>query len=347
VAFVILFLAGRHLDLGPAFRGRLARVVVVVGTLVAAVGIFEFVDSAAWNHFVVFTLRETVYQMGVLHSYGANPFDIRLYSALGHHVVLRVGSTFLDALSCAFYLVFALVTGVELLIRHPRARWPLGAACGLMAIVLLLTQTRAAILGGGIAFLLTVASLRRIRPKPSRARRIAVAATVLAILVTAAVTTGFADRTVSTTNGTSTSAQVHLQRSKQGLVQLVNTPLGRGLGTGASNGNRFFVPTATTSEDYYLQVGNETGVVTLIIFAGLVIIASRRLLGAAKCRQDVWTNSTAGAFVGLSVTGLFLQVWLNLPVSWTVWLVAGVCLGPSRQALVPDAARYNPFPTRT
>jgi hypothetical protein len=59
------------------------------------------------------------------------------------------------------------------------------------------------------------------------------------------------------------------------------------------------------------------------------------------------TAAWQGAFLGLSLAGLLLQVWLDISVAWTVWMGAAVCVGaghpagrpPERDLYTPSAAR--------
>src|SRR5579859_3093442 len=103
--FVLLLFGARHAPLGRDFARRAAITVFLVGAAVAAIGIYSAISSAAWNRFVVHTIKYTQYQIAVLHSHVPHPNDIRVYGTLGGSRFVRVGSVFLDSLSCGWFLI--------------------------------------------------------------------------------------------------------------------------------------------------------------------------------------------------------------------------------------------------
>lgn len=318
--FVVLLLAVRRLPLDAHFRRRFLATLLAVGTTVAGIGIFEFAFSNAWNKLMVSTIGVPRFLAAILKVSVRNPNDIRVYSQVAGHSVLRIGSVFLDPLSCGLYLVIALAIALERVVRGDR-RLVLWAATGLLAVALLLSQTRAAI----IAVVVVVACTLRptaARRGPARARYAFVVAAGLLALIPLTVASGLAARSAG-----SDSTALHLQRTEAGARALIKAPLGRGLGTGATNGTRFYVATSLTSEDYYLQVGNETGAISMVVFIALVVVLNRRMGRLAHGRPDVLISSWRGAFLGLSLAALLLQVWLNFPMAWTVWVGLGACLG--------------------
>lgn len=322
--FVILLFAARRLPVDAPFRRRFVSILLAVGTAVAAVGIFELLFSNAWNHLIVSTLQVPHYLLTVLHVPSRNPDDIRVYSVVGGRLVLRIGSVFLNQLTCGFYLTIALAISLERVARGDR-RLVIHLSAAVLFVAILLTQTRAAIIGAIIVIACTLRpSIERRGPVRARYTLLVVAAMLAVAPLT--VATGLAARTSATVAGES-STHLHIDRTTAGARALIAAPLGRGLGTGATNGTRFQVATTLTSENYYLQVGNETGAVSMVVFMALVVVLNRRLRRLVRGRSDVLATSWRGAFLGLSVAAVLLQVWLDLAVSWTVWAGVGVCLG--------------------
>ncbi len=66
--FVLLLLGARHAPLPANFLERVGKVVLIVAVVVTGIGIFEALDSTAWNRFVVKTIQYTHYEVGVLHT---------------------------------------------------------------------------------------------------------------------------------------------------------------------------------------------------------------------------------------------------------------------------------------
>lgn len=340
--FVVLLLAVRHLPLPADFGARFSRAVLTIGIITAALGFFEFFESSAWNHFLVHTIGLSNYDTVVLKARPLNPIDLRVYTNLGGREILRIGSIFVDQLACGFYLVGAFAIALERLTRTMAARLPWAAATALIGLGILLTQTRDAILAGLIVVLWAVRPLAARRRAARRSLGLLLAVGLL-VAIPLALATGLVARTFGAVNGQDQSAKTHVTRTTDGIKQMVQSPLGRGLGTGGANGNRFQVTTASTSEDYYLQVANETGVASLIAFGSLTVVLNRRLRKRAVDSSDEFCASWRGAFLGLCVAGLLLQVWSSLVLATTVWLGVGLCLA-TESPLGPDRRCYDALP---
>ncbi len=123
---MLLLLGARHAPLGAQFTERAARVVLAAGAVVAAVGVFEAIDSSSWNHFVVHTIKYPGYHVAVLNDHPLHPNDIRTYGTIGGTQVVRIGSVFLNDLSCGWYLAFPSLwawSEPSGEVRRPRCCW--------------------------------------------------------------------------------------------------------------------------------------------------------------------------------------------------------------------------------
>ncbi|MEO5680380.1 MAG: O-antigen ligase family protein [Acidimicrobiales bacterium] len=333
--FVILLVAVRHLDLGPDFRDRFARTVFATGVAVAAIGTFELAFSDRWNDLMVTTFQVPRYKLDVLNVESINPLDIRMAAYnFGGRQGVRIGAVFLDQLQCGLWLVTPFAVGVHRLLR---SRGTVFAAVGTATITLALvgTQTRAALLAAAVAVL----CLLRPHAGVSRAARVRVVALLgagAAALAPVAVATGLVDRAVGGTAGDGGSTGVHLQRSKAALETFIEHPFGRGLGTGANLAERFRVQSRMFSENYYLQVANETGVISVVLFVILVLVVAKRL-GAHRHDGDVLAAAWRSAFLGLAVASILLHVWENITVAWPVWIGVGLILGVGPDPAQPPA----------
>ena len=332
--FVLLMFGARHAPLGPAFGRRVSRVILVVGALVSAIGIYEALFSSAWNHFVVQTVKYTRYQIDVLHSYPANFSDIRTYGIVGGARIDRIGSVFLSSLSCGWYLILPFAVGIERAIRRTASPLVLLATV-MIGAALLLTQTRSAILGALVVLVLAFA------PSAGRGRhwrtQVAILLAGLAILaVPAAFGTGLSKRVQSAGNATDQSTAGHVSGFWSGLNTIGRNPLGLGLGTGAGTGQRFAVKGDVIAENNYLEVGDELGILPMLIFAALMVALILRLRRVARDRLDPLITAAWAAAGGLALAAWFLQTWSDFAVAWTFWGVAGAALGLARQrAAVP------------
>jgi O-Antigen ligase len=327
--FVLLLFGARHAPLGEGFLRRAARVAFGAGALVAAVGVYEAIFSSAWNHFVVHTIKYTQYQAAVLHSPAANPNDIRVYGTVGGTRIVRIGSVFLNQLSCAWYLILPFAIGVERAVRRSASSLTLLATVAIGA-ALLLTQTRSAILGALVVLFLAFQPAAG-RPRHWRTQ-VAIVLGALALLAIPVVFgTSLGSRVASAGNSSNQSTAGHISGFWDGVDTIGRHPLGLGLGTGAGTGQRFDVKGDVVAENNYLEVGDELGVIPGIMFAALTIALLVVLRRAARRRDELLPTAVWAAGAGLAVAAWFLQTWSDFAVAWTFWGLAGAALGLASQ----------------
>lgn len=325
--FVLLLLGARHAPLPHNFLDRGARAALAVAVVVAAVCVFESIDSSGWNRFVVNTIQYTRYQIGVLHGNPPNPNDIRIYGNVAGTQIVRAGSVFLSALTCGFYLVLGFALALERALRRDGAKWCLPALV-LIGAGILLTQTRSAILGA------LVVALIAFRPAAGRSQhwrtQLAIVVAALAIVaIPAALATGLTKRVTATSNNADNAA--HVSAFWDGVRTIGHHPLGSGLGTSAGVGQQFDQSSALViPENNYLQIGIELGVLPMLVFVALTVSLVLNLRSAARRRPQAAISAAWAAAAGLAVAAWFLQVWLDFAVAWTIWGLAGAALGASR-----------------
>lgn len=323
--FVLLLLGARHAQLGPDFAHRATRVLLIVGTIVAAIGIYEAIASNAWNRFVVSTIQYTKYEVGVLHTTPNNMWNILTYGQIGGHQVVRVGSVFLSPGTAGFYLLISFAIALERTVR--RVSFGTGLAPTLViGSGLILTETRSAIIGA-----LLVAFLA-FQPAAGRQRhfrtQVALVVGVLGLItVPAAIASGALKRFSLLSDSSNTSTKGHETGFSTGVDVLAHHPLGLGLGTGAGTGQRFGVASTTIPENNYLEVGDELGLLPMVVFVALTVALILGLRRKARARDDPLLTASWAAAAGLAVGALFLQTWSDFSVSWTLWGVAGAMLG--------------------
>lgn len=109
---------------------------------------------------------------------------------------------------------------------------------------------------------------------------------------------------------------------KQGVEGIIDTPFGHGPGTAGlasiQNPDGSFL-----TENYYVQVGYEIGVLGLLVFIGLNVFVYVQLWHR---RQQTLVKAlliTFWAYVGIN---MFLHIWSNEAVACQWWLLAGLAL---------------------
>lgn len=324
VGFVVLLLAVRHLDLPLASRERILRAVLAVGAVVAALAVVQWLEPAMWQR----VLRETIgvgrFAQDVL---GSKTTLVGASTVSGiEEERFRVGSVLFQAITLGFFLLPSLAAAMQSwLHRHgPRSL----AMAALTGAGVLLTFTRSAVLGAATLLMATLPSLPARRS--TRRQRAAIGAiSAMAAGLWAASSLGLIARFTAGIQGTDPSAEGHISRSLRGLRIVLARPLGLGLGTGPTTG-RGGEASPILSENAYLQVGIEMGVVTMVVFIlllGTIVVTGFR--AARTADGSLLAGAVATAGLGLAVGGFFLHVWTNLPTAWTFFALAGLGL-PAR-----------------
>jgi len=334
-AFVLLLFGARHAPLGTQFARRAARTLFAAAAFIAAIGIYEALDSAGWNRFVVRTIGYARYQIQVLNAAIPNPNDLRVTGSVGGLHVTRIGSVFVNELNLSFWLVFPFAIGFERVVR--RTATPLIViSTVVIGIALVLTQTRSAMIAAlVVAFLaLQPAAGRR---RPWRIQATIVLAGLAIVFVPAALASGFANRVAATGSSTDNSSAGHVKNFTDGVSRIASHPLGQGLGTAAGVGQRFQASNRLVPENQYLDYGVELGVLPMFLFIALTVAMIRRLRHAARLVSDPLITAAWAAGFGIALGGMFLQSWQSFEVSWTFWGMAGASLAVVRARALASA----------
>ncbi len=178
------------------------------------------------------------------------------------------------------------------------------------------------------------------------------------------------------------SNEGHLERPIAGIQSMMAHPFGLGLGTAGPATNRtnetcvFLRPEddpswakATPSlcvflgkkqvqpldhvcqcpfltENWYLQIGVELGVVGFILFIALIILILRKLSAVSyqqsangkTLEADSWKLVAFLVFLGICVAALFLHAWEDSAVAYTVWMMVAAALRANSAHLQKDNA---------
>lgn len=323
--FVILLLGARHAVLPANFRRRAIKAVMVVGAIVAAIAVYEFFFSDSWNTFLVETVELPNYKYQIFQE--GNPYrtDLRAYGQLGGASYIRVGSVFFTALTLGFYLLLPFAVAIERTVREG-IRGKAGALLLLTSLALIFTQTRAAIIGA------LVIALVAVRPAAGKTtdRRLQYGFIITMLLFLAlpvAVYSGLAERSTSVASGDEESAVDHWDAQLNGINGVIDHPIGLGIGTSAGIGQRFSTTGAFITENYYLQMGIELGVLGMFLFIALTLVLIKYLNRASKRVPDVALGAMRLAVIGLAIGATLLHTWTDFAVAWSAWALAGAVLG--------------------
>ena len=331
--YALLFLALRHAPISARARAWFFGTVLTVGAATSGFAVWQYASPSGFYRFIVNTGKQVAYQRNVLHSSSTTiQSTLQYLTANGSH--LHLGSIFLSPFDMADYLVIVIAVIVERLARGGRNP-ALIVLLGGVVFALYASQVRA---DSVAALVVLLVALLPARGRPVLARwRLA-----LAIAIGAAIVVPYLGGTRFTGghNGGS-SASGHVREFNSGFDELLRHPLGLGLGLNPVAANRFILPGsgAFTSDNSYLQVGDELGLLALLpwlLFVFGALVALRR-----RARAPSATAAAAGlALIGVLVAGLFHHVFLNFATPWTLGAMIGLGLSRAEEKppSTPDAS---------
>lgn len=128
------------------------------------------------------------------------------------------------------------------------------------------------------------------------------------------------------TSSSSTSAvssnDVRSQAMKNGLNDVIHQPLGRGPGTAGPASFRNIKP-ARIAENYYLQLGQEIGILGMALFLAINLLVAR---GLWLNKADTLSKILLASLVGITFVNLVSHAWADDTLSLVWWGLAGVAL---------------------
>ena len=124
------------------------------------------------------------------------------------------------------------------------------------------------------------------------------------------------------TSLTEGSTDQHWLATTGGLVRVVHNPLGCGFG--CAGPASYYGDSPKISENYYVQIAEEIGIIGLALWASIVFLIAKRLYAA---REDLLARTLLASLVGLSAIGFWLHVWSDDPLALTWWGLAGAVIG--------------------
>ena len=319
----------RKISLSPL----LVKLVLGVSTLVAAFGVLQY-----------FLPHDILTHVG----YGLDRGTLPAFFIDNRPDFPRVMSTLRDPNSLGAYLIIPITLLLMLLLgaASARRRFVLGGLLALHGAALFLTFSR----GAWLAALLTGALLvgwRYAAGIKQLARRYWPVLAALCVLFLAGILVArgtYAFKSVVThRTGAPQGAEYdsngfHWVFAKRGLEGIVRNPFGHGPGTAglASIQN----PAGSfLTENYYIQIGYEVGVLGLALFMAITVIVYLRLW---QRRNEPLAVVLLASFWGYVVMNLLFHMWSNEAVAAQWWLLAGLCIAarpPTAEAAASAGAK--------
>jgi O-antigen ligase len=130
--------------------------------------------------------------------------------------------------------------------------------------------------------------------------------------------------TSTSSSSAASSNQIRNDALRNASRDVIDQPLGRGPGTAGPASFRNNHP-ARIAEDYYLQIGQEVGLIGMILFIAITILVARQLWFN---RQDNLARILLASLIGISFVNLVSHAWTDDTLSLLWWGLAGIALAP-------------------
>ncbi|MDX1765442.1 MAG: O-antigen ligase family protein [Candidatus Saccharimonadales bacterium] len=271
------------------------------------------------------TLQALVLDKDILTHFGYGEDTVRPYINLDKNEdLVRINSTLRGPNPLGAYLILPILTVVNKIKRQIAPKWLYYAL--FMLVAMLFSFSRSAWLGLAVALGVYVLLVLSRYP-----RYMAYAVTIIILtimLALSAVTIGQDSYWVQTyvyhddpnTGAAVSSTEKHFEALGDASEQVLENPLGEGPGT-AGPASRYNSETTRISENYFLQVGQEVGVIGLGLFLAINLVVAMQLW---RQKHQPWPRLLLASFAGLTVVSLFLHGWADDATSLLWWSFAGL-----------------------
>lgn len=275
-------------------------------------------------------LQHFVLKPDFLRHFGYGPQTIPVYQAVDQKPdYIRLQSTLRGANPLGAYLV-VIITILTAFWLKQKNKLKVGAAIAVSLIVLYLSYSRSAWLGLIVSGLLIV--YWSITNKRTRQGLVLGTLVGLAIVIVAvglwnknSVVSNTLFHTSQSSRSPESSNAVRTEAMLDGAQSVIKQPLGRGTGTAGPASFRNDHP-ARIAENYFIQIGQEVGLIGLLLFIAINIYVAKLLWDS---RQTQLALIALAALAGLTLVNLLSHAWADDTLSYIYWGLAGIALGPS------------------
>jgi hypothetical protein len=277
---------------------------------------------------VVFGLRKFfVLPRDFLSHFGYGPSTISPYETINHNAsYIRIGSTLRGANPLGAYLLIPL-SALSVFIVRGRRNWKTISLFLGTIVTLFFSFSRSAWIGAVIC--VVVVLLLGARSKTTR-KALLYSGVVLAVIVVGIFTglrnnTRFENITFHSQTHSSalqSSDQGHASALRTGLSDLLHDPLGRGPGS-AGPASVYNNHPARISENFFVQIGQETGWLGLLLFITINAGVGYLLwLG----RKSSLALSLLASLIGLTFVNQLSHAWSDPTLAYVWWGLAGIAI---------------------
>ncbi|HSH18546.1 MAG TPA: hypothetical protein VK978_04110, partial [Candidatus Saccharimonadales bacterium] len=130
----------------------------------------------------------------------------------------------------------------------------------------------------------------------------------------------------------------HVAAVRNGSADMVQAPLGSGTGT-AGPASVYNQAPARIAENYYIQIGQEVGVLGLALFLAINVLVVRRLW--ALRQSSTLAVVLLASFLGITIINLLMHAWTDDTLAYLWWGFAGAAVGNSAAGVAGRTAERD------
>lgn len=275
-----------------------------------------------------------------LKHFGYGDSTISPYETINHNLQhIRVASTLRGANPLGAYLILPLSALTVAFIRSKRQRLNITILGAGALAALVFSFSRSAWLGAALAMAIAAwLSLRSGSAKKYLGWG-ATAVIVIFIILTAIFRNNltfqnYLFHTDKASKAASTSDYGHSAAFKSASHDLIHHPLGSGVGTAGPQSFYNDYP-ARIAENYYLQIGQEAGIIGMVLFV-MICIAAGRLLW--ERRAEPLALALLASLIGISLVNLLSHAWSDDTLAYIWWGLSAIALTP---VIIEDKAKVK------
>jgi O-antigen ligase len=266
-----------------------------------------------------------------LRHFGYGPATISPYETINHNIQhIRVASTLRGANPLGAYLLVPISVVAVAFFRQKRQRLNLALlGCGLF-LALLFSFSRSAWIGAALA----VTTAAWLSFKSERVRKnigwvlagILIVGTILTLILRNNLSFENAVfHTDKNSKAAVSSNQGHTAAFKSAAKDIAHQPLGNGVGSAGPQSVYNNRP-ARVAENYFLQVGQEAGILGLILFIAITIVIGKLLY---EKRAETLALALFASLIGLCFVNLLSHAWEDDTLAYVWWGLAAISLSPA------------------
>ncbi len=319
--FIIAVLLGKESFVQVHWK----KVILIPAAIVIAFGLLQqFVLPADW-----------------LKHIGYGPATIATHQTVDQKPeYVRIQSTLRGANPLGVYLSFILLALVSFFVKAKSSRWGWLGAITACVIVLGGTYSRSAWLGS-LAGLILLLWLQVRSPKlRKKLTLISILVFVLALggawaYRNSSVIKNTLLHTDNSSQAPESSNSVRREALLDGTRDIVREPFGRGPGTAGPASVRNSGHSPRIAENYFIQIGQEVGIIGLGLFVALYVLVARMLW---RQREDQLSVVLLVSLVAITVANMVSHAWADDTIALIWWGLTGFTLS---RAILPTSKSIN------